>query len=182
MWSGFIHNQAEVCQGFVDGKTAPEKFTQLPLTITSYVTSTVKTRILTVIQFSSVQSLSCVQLFATPWTTARHASLSITNSWSLPKHEPSPFAARMGVPQKPGPLGQPGPRLTAPGAGPDQSSHLLERGLRSREGAEWGWAHLSVLASPLHPSRRGPRTPPPQGRAYISRAAFQGTRQGLPLL
>ena len=36
-------------------------------------------------QFSSVQSLSHVQLFATPWTTARQASLSITNSWSLPK-------------------------------------------------------------------------------------------------
>ena len=34
---------------------------------------------------SSVQLLSCVQLFATPWTAARQASLSITNSWSLPK-------------------------------------------------------------------------------------------------
>ena len=34
---------------------------------------------------SSVQSLSHVRLFATPWTTARQASLSITNSWSLPK-------------------------------------------------------------------------------------------------
>ena len=36
-------------------------------------------------QFSSVQSLSCVQLFATLWTAIRQASLSITNSWSLPK-------------------------------------------------------------------------------------------------
>ena len=35
--------------------------------------------------FSSVQSLSHVQLFATPWTAARQASLSITNSWSLLK-------------------------------------------------------------------------------------------------
>ena len=34
------------------------------------------------IQFSSVQSLSCVRLFATPWIAARQASLSITNSWS----------------------------------------------------------------------------------------------------
>ena len=33
-------------------------------------------------QFSSVQSLSHVRLFATPWITARQASLSITNSWS----------------------------------------------------------------------------------------------------
>ena len=36
-------------------------------------------------QFSSVQSLSCVWLFATPWTTACQASLFITNCWSLPK-------------------------------------------------------------------------------------------------
>ena len=34
------------------------------------------------VQFSSVQSLSRVQLFATPWTTARQASPSITNSQS----------------------------------------------------------------------------------------------------
>ena len=34
---------------------------------------------------SSVQSLSCVQLFATPWTEAHQASLFITNSRSLPK-------------------------------------------------------------------------------------------------
>ena len=33
--------------------------------------------------FSSVQSLSHVQLFATPWTAAHQASLSITNSQSL---------------------------------------------------------------------------------------------------
>ena len=32
---------------------------------------------------SSVQLLSCVRLFATPWTAARQASLSFTNSWSL---------------------------------------------------------------------------------------------------
>ena len=33
-------------------------------------------------QFSSVQSLSCVLLFATPWITARQASLFFTNSRS----------------------------------------------------------------------------------------------------
>ena len=37
------------------------------------------------IQFSSVQSLSCIWLIATPWTVACQASLSITNSQSLPK-------------------------------------------------------------------------------------------------
>ena len=36
------------------------------------------------IQFSSVQSLSHVRLFVTPWITARQASLSITNSQSSP--------------------------------------------------------------------------------------------------
>ena len=36
-------------------------------------------------QFRSVQSLSCVQLFVTPWSTARQTSLSITNSQSPPK-------------------------------------------------------------------------------------------------
>ena len=34
---------------------------------------------------SSVQLLSCIQLFATPWTVAHQASLSITNSRSLLK-------------------------------------------------------------------------------------------------
>ena len=34
-------------------------------------------------QFSSVQSLSCVRLFATSWIAAHQASLSITNSRSL---------------------------------------------------------------------------------------------------
>ena len=34
------------------------------------------------VQFSSVQALSCVRLFATPWITARQTSLSITNSRS----------------------------------------------------------------------------------------------------
>ena len=37
------------------------------------------------LQFSSVQSLSCVRLFVTPWTAACQVSLSITNSQSLLK-------------------------------------------------------------------------------------------------
>ena len=44
-------------------------------------------------QFSSVQSLSRVRLFVTPWTTAHQASLSITNSQSLPK--PMSIESRM---------------------------------------------------------------------------------------
>ena len=38
-----------------------------------------------IIQFSSIQSLSRVPFFATPWTEAHQASLSITNTWSLLK-------------------------------------------------------------------------------------------------
>ena len=34
---------------------------------------------------NSIQSLSCVWLFATQWTAVRQASLSVTNSWSLLK-------------------------------------------------------------------------------------------------
>ena len=44
-----------------------------------------KLSVLFVTVFSSVQSLSHVQLFATPWTAARQSSLSITNSRSLLK-------------------------------------------------------------------------------------------------
>ena len=36
-------------------------------------------------EISSIQSLSRVQLFVTPWITAHQASVSITNSWNLPK-------------------------------------------------------------------------------------------------
>ena len=38
-----------------------------------------------IVPIISVQLLTHVQLFATPWTTACQASLSITNSWSPPK-------------------------------------------------------------------------------------------------
>ena len=40
------------------------------------------------LQFSSVQLLSHVWLFVTPWTVAHHTSLSITDSWSLLKLMP----------------------------------------------------------------------------------------------
>ena len=42
-------------------------------------------KITTLFQFSSVQLLSHVRLFATPWTAAHQASLSIIDSWSLLK-------------------------------------------------------------------------------------------------
>ena len=45
-----------------------------------------KTKIMASGPISSIQSLSCIRLFATPWTTVCHPSLSITNSWS--PHKP----------------------------------------------------------------------------------------------
>ena len=38
--------------------------------------------------FSSVQSLSSIQLFGTPWTAVHQASMSITNSWCVPNSCP----------------------------------------------------------------------------------------------
>ena len=40
-------------------------------------------RKLSLVSINSVQSLSCIWLFATTWTVAHEASLSIINSWSL---------------------------------------------------------------------------------------------------
>ena len=37
------------------------------------------------LKYSSVQSLSCIQLFVTPWIAVHQVSLSITSSQSLPK-------------------------------------------------------------------------------------------------
>ena len=42
-------------------------------------------RLILFLQFSSVQLFSLVQLFATPWTAACQASMSITNSQILPR-------------------------------------------------------------------------------------------------
>ena len=47
--------------------------------------STLRRKVKNFFQFNSVQLLSHVRLFVTPWTAERQASLSITNSRSLPK-------------------------------------------------------------------------------------------------
>ena len=71
--------------------------------------------ILTVInrQFNSAQPLSRVQLFATPWTAPRQASLSITNSWSLLKLTPIQLVM----------LSQPSHPLLPPSPAPDCYQH-----------------------------------------------------------
>ena len=51
----------------------------------SYLSASIGNAFSPLLQFSSIQLLSRVWLFATPWTAARQSSLSITNSWSLLK-------------------------------------------------------------------------------------------------
>ena len=57
-------------------------YRDIPHSGASLVAQTVK-NLLVMQEFSSVQLLSHVRLFATPWTAACQASLSITNSQSL---------------------------------------------------------------------------------------------------
>ena len=61
------------------------KKTRNKVTVLKKITALLSYSSYATIQFSSVQSLRCVWLFATPWTAARQASLSITNSQSPPK-------------------------------------------------------------------------------------------------
>ena len=58
-----------------------------PLRLTGFISLLSKGdwTVVRLVQFSSVQSLSHVWLFETPWITTHQASLSITNSWSLLK-------------------------------------------------------------------------------------------------
>ena len=70
-------------------------------------------------QYSSVQSLSHVRLFATPRTSARQASLSITNSQSPPK----PMSIGVGDAIQPSyPLSSPSP----PAPDPSQQQGLFK--------------------------------------------------------
>ena len=70
-------------------------------------------------QFSSVQSLSRVRLFATPWITACQASLSITNSRSLPQTHVHRFSDAI---QPSHPLSSPPP----PAPNPSQHQGLFK--------------------------------------------------------
>ena len=79
------------------------------------------------VQFSSVQSLSCVRLFANPWIGARQASLSITNSRSSLRlvHQVSDAI-------------QPSHPLSSPSPAPNPSQHqsLFQRVSSSHEVAK----------------------------------------------
>ena len=62
--------------------TSPKHMTQRAIGGGNFPVSLQSKDKLTWDRFSSVQSLNRVRLFATPWTTAWQASLSITTSWS----------------------------------------------------------------------------------------------------
>ena len=68
---------------------------------------------------SSVQSLRRVRLFATPWTAAQQASLSITNSWTWLRL----MSIKSVMPSNPHPLSSPSP----PARSPSQHQGLFKR-------------------------------------------------------
>ena len=70
------------CHFLLQGSSQPRDQTQVSCIAGGFFTNWA---IREAIQFSSVQSLSRVWLFVTPWITAHQASLSITNSRSSPR-------------------------------------------------------------------------------------------------
>ena len=97
------------------------------------------------VQFSSIQSLSRVQLFATPWTTACQASLSITNSQSLPK----PMSMELVMPSNHlilvVPFSSCPPSFPASESFP-VSQHLLNTLSASHDSRYWSiWMHRTVF-------------------------------------
>ena len=78
--------------------------------------------------FNSVQSLSHVWLFMTPWTAARQDSLSITNSWSLLKL----MSIVLVMPSNHHPLSSPSPlAFNLPGSGSFQMSLFFASGVQN---------------------------------------------------
>ena len=73
----------DVQAGFRKGRGTSDQIANIHWSIEK--TREFQKNIFSSVQLISVQLLSCVWLFATPWTAASQASLSITNSWSLLK-------------------------------------------------------------------------------------------------
>ena len=96
------------------------------------------------VQFSSVQSLSCVRLFATPWTAAWQASLSITNSRSSPK----PVSIKLVMPSSHLILSR--PLLLLPPIAPSITVFSSESTLRMRWPTYWSFS-FSIIPSKEHP-------------------------------
>ena len=97
-------------------------------------------------EFSSVQSLSGVRLFATPWIAARHASLSITNSRSSPRLRSSKSV----MPSSHLILGH--PLLLLPPIPPSIRVFSNESTLRMKWPKYWSFS-FSISPSKEHPGR-----------------------------
>ena len=95
-------------------------------------------------QFSSVQSLSRVWFFATPWTAARQAYLSITNSQSPPK----PMSIKLMMPSNHLILCH--PLLLLPSVFPSIRVFSSESALRIRWPKYWSFS-FSISPSNEHP-------------------------------
>ena len=98
----------------------------------------------TLLQFSSIQSLSHVWLFTTPWIAACQASLFITNSWSPPK----PMFIELVMPSNHLILCH--PLLLLPSIFPNIGVFSNESALRIRWPKDWSFS-LSISPSNEHP-------------------------------
>ena len=116
--------------------------------------------------FSSVQSLSRLQLFATPWTAARQASLSITNSWGPPK----PMSIESVMPSNHLILCR--PLLLLPSIFPSLRVFSNELALRIRWPKYWSFS-FSISPSNEHPGLISFRM------GWLDLLAVQGTLKSL---
>ena len=103
-----------------------------------------RSRIIIILTFSSVQSLSCVRLFVTPWTAAGQASLSITNSRSPPK----PISIESVMPSSHLILCR--PLLLMPSIFPSIRVFSNESALRMRWPKDWSFSFI-ICPSNEHP-------------------------------
>ena len=117
-------------------------------------------------QFSSVQSLSHVQLFVTPWTAAHQASLSITNSWSPPK----PMSIKLMMPSNHLILCH--PLLLLPSIFPSIRVFSSESTLRIRWPKYWSFS-FNISPSSEHPGLTSFKMD------WLDLLAFQGTVKSL---
>ena len=111
------------------------------------------------VQFSTVQSLIRVWLFATPWITARQASLFITNSWSPPK----PMSIKSVMPSN---------HLLLPSVFPSIRVFSNESALRIRWPKYWSFS-LNISPSNEYPGLISFRID------WLDLLAVQGTRYKL---
>ena len=117
-------------------------------------------------RISSVQSLSLVRLFATPWTAAHQAPLSITNSWSPPK----PMSIELVMPSYPLILCH--PLLLLPSIFPSVGVFSNESALCIRWPKYWSFS-FNISSSNEHPGLISLRM------YWLDLLAVQGTLKSL---